>query len=169
MAHLLTVFQGAQFFTKIDLRGAYHLLRIKEGDEHLTAFRTKWGSYEYLVMPFGLTNASASFQNLVNDIFSTYLEVFVVVYLDDILVYSADLESHIKHVKTVLELLRQNHLYAKASKCLFHAKQVEYLGYIVGSDGLSMDQSKIARILDWPEPTSLKALQAFLGFANFYR
>ena len=169
MAQLLTVFQGANIFSKLDLRGAYNLLRIKEGDEYLTAFRTKWGSYEYLVMPFGLTNAPASFQNLVNDIFSDLLEIFVVVYLDDILVYSKSLEEHIGHVTQVLHRLRNNNLYAKASKCVFHTNTVDYLGYVVSPEGLSMDQSKVARILDWPEPSSIKTLQSFLGFANFYR
>lgn len=169
MSQLLTVFQGAKVFSKLDLRGAYNLLRIREGDEHLTAFRTKWGSYEYLVMPFGLTNAPASFQNLVNDIFADLLESYVVVYLDDILVYSKTLEEHITHVKEVLTRLRKNCLYAKASKCIFHSDSVNYLGYVVNPQGLFMDQDKISRILDWPEPTSIKSLQSFLGFANFYR
>ena len=145
MAQLLTVFQGANIFSKLDLRGAYNLLRIKEGDKYLTAFRTKFGSYEYLVMPFGLTNAPASFQNLVNDIFSDLLEIFVVVYLDDILIYSKSLEEHIGHVTQVLHRLRNNNLYAKASKCVFHTNTVDYLGYVVLSpEGLSMDQSKVA-------------------------
>ncbi|MBW0583536.1 hypothetical protein O181_123251 [Austropuccinia psidii MF-1] len=117
--------------------------RIKEGDEHLTAFRTKYGSYEYLVMPFGLTNAPASFQNLVNDIFADFLEVFVVVYLDDIMVFSSSEEEHVKHVASVLQRLRDNNLFAKASKCVFHASSVEYLGYVVSNDGLKMDSSKI--------------------------
>ncbi|MBW0490407.1 hypothetical protein O181_030122, partial [Austropuccinia psidii MF-1] len=142
MNQLLTVFNGSTIFSKIDLRGAYNLLRIKEGDEHLTAFRTKYGSYEYLVMPFGLTNAPASFQNLVNDIFADFLDVFVVVYLDDIMVFSSSEEEHVKHVASVLQRLRDNNLFAKASKCVFHASSVEYLGYVVSSDGLKMDSSK---------------------------
>ncbi|MBW0581693.1 hypothetical protein O181_121408, partial [Austropuccinia psidii MF-1] len=143
MNQLLTVFNSSTIFSKIDLRGAYNLLRIKEGDEHLTAFRTKYGSYEYLVMPFGLTNAPASFQNLVNDIFADFLDVFVVVYLDDIMVFSSSEEEHVKHVASVLQRLRDNNLFAKASKCVFHASSVEYLGYVVSSDGLKMDSSKI--------------------------
>ncbi|MBW0568138.1 hypothetical protein O181_107853, partial [Austropuccinia psidii MF-1] len=153
----------------IDLRGAYNLLRIKEGDEHLTCFRTKYGSYEYLVMPFGLTNAPASFQNLVNDIFQDLLDVYVVVYLDDIMVFSKSEEEHVTHVSTVLSRLRANNLFAKASKCLFHVSSVEYLGYVVSSEGLKMDQAKVQQILNWPPPRNLKALQSFLGFANFYR
>ncbi|MBW0571496.1 hypothetical protein O181_111211 [Austropuccinia psidii MF-1] len=169
MNQLLNVFNGSSIFSKIDLRGAYNLLRIKEGDEHLTCFRTKYGSFEYLVMPFGLTNAPASFQNLVNDIFQDLLDVFVVVYLDDIMVFSKSEEEHVTHVSTVLSRLRANNLFAKASKCLFHVSSVEYLGYVVSSEGLKMDQAKVQQILNWPPPRNLKALQSFLGFANFYR
>ncbi|MBW0486734.1 hypothetical protein O181_026449, partial [Austropuccinia psidii MF-1] len=115
MNQLLTVFNSSTIFSKIELRGAYNLLIIKEGDEHLTAFRTKYGSYEYLVMPFGLTNAPASFQNLVNDIFSDFFDVFVVVYLDDIMVFSSSEEEHVKHVASVLQRLRDNNLFSKAS------------------------------------------------------
>ncbi|MBW0562604.1 hypothetical protein O181_102319 [Austropuccinia psidii MF-1] len=168
MNELLTVFNSSNIFSKIDLCGAYSLLRIKEGDEHLTAFRTKYGSYEYLVMPFGLTNAPASFQNLVNDIFADFLDVFVVVYLDDIMVLSSSEEECVKHVTSVLQRLRENNLFAKTSKCLFHASSVKYLGYVVSSEGLKMYSSKVQQILDWPQPRNIKALQSFLGFANFY-
>ncbi|MBW0508177.1 hypothetical protein O181_047892 [Austropuccinia psidii MF-1] len=122
---LLTIFNSSTIFSKIDLCGAYSLLRIKEGDENLAAFRTKYGSYEYLVIAFGLTNAPASFQNLVNDIFADFLDVFVVVYLDDIMVFSSSEEEHVKHVASVLQRLRDNNLVAKASKCAFHASSVE--------------------------------------------
>ncbi|MBW0568498.1 hypothetical protein O181_108213, partial [Austropuccinia psidii MF-1] len=142
MNQLLTILNSSTIFSKIDLRGAYNLLRIKEGDEHLTAFRTKCGSYEYLVMPFGLTNAPASFQNLVNDVFSDFLDVFVVLYLDGIIVFSSSEEEHVKHVASVLPRLRDNNLFAKASKCLFHASSEEYLGYVVSSDGFKMNYSK---------------------------
>ncbi|MBW0581180.1 hypothetical protein O181_120895 [Austropuccinia psidii MF-1] len=120
-------------------------------------------------MPFGLTNAPASFQNLVNDIFQDLLNVYVVVYLDDIMVFSKSEEEHVTHVSTVLCRLRANNLFAKASKCLFHVSSVEYLGYVVSSEGLKMDQAKVQQILNWPPPRNLKALQSFLGFANFYR
>ncbi|MBW0532147.1 hypothetical protein O181_071862 [Austropuccinia psidii MF-1] len=169
MNQLLNVFNGSSIFSKIDLRGAYSLLRIKEGDEHLTALRTKYGSFQYLVMPFGLTNAPALFQNLINDIFQDLLNVYVVVYLDDIMVSSISEEEHVTHVSTVLSKLRANNLFAKASKCLFHVSSVEYLGYVVSSEGLKMDQGKVRHILNWPPPRNLKALQSFLGFANFYR
>ncbi|MBW0510243.1 hypothetical protein O181_049958 [Austropuccinia psidii MF-1] len=168
MSQLLTAFNGSTIFSKIDLCGAYNLLRIKEGDEQLTAFRTKYGSYEYLVMPFGFTNAPASFQNLVNDIFSDFLDVFVVVYLDDIMVFSNSEEEHLKHVTSVLQMLRENNLFAKASKCVFHASSVEYLGYVVSSEDLKTDPSNIQQILNWPQSKNIKALQSFLGFANFY-
>ncbi|MBW0580610.1 hypothetical protein O181_120325 [Austropuccinia psidii MF-1] len=119
-------------------------------------------------MPFGLTNAPASFQNLVNDIFADFLDIFVVVYLDDIMVFSSSQEEHVKHVASVLQRLRDNNLFAKASKCVFHASSVEYLGYVVSSEGLKMDSSKVQQILNWPQPKNIKALQSFLGFAKFY-
>ncbi|MBW0530836.1 hypothetical protein O181_070551 [Austropuccinia psidii MF-1] len=169
MNQLLNVFNGSSIFSKIDLRGAYNLLIIKEGDEHLKCFRTKYGSYEYSVMPFGLTNSPASFQNLVNDILKYLLYVYVVVYLDDIMVFSKSEEEHVTHVSTVIYGLRANSLFAKASNCLFHVSSVEYLGYVVSSEGLKMDQAKVQQILNWPPLRNLKALQSFLGFANFYR
>ncbi|MBW0548945.1 hypothetical protein O181_088660, partial [Austropuccinia psidii MF-1] len=168
MNKLLTVLDGSTIFSKIYLRGAYNLLRIKEGDEHLPAFRAKYGSYEYLVMPFGLTNSPAYFHNLVNDIFGDFLDIFAVVYLDDIMIFSSSQEEHVKNVASVLQRLRDNNLFAKASKCVFHTSSVEYLGYVVSSDGLKMYFSKAQQILNWPQPKNIKALQSFLGFANFY-
>ncbi|MBW0478662.1 hypothetical protein O181_018377 [Austropuccinia psidii MF-1] len=168
MNQLINGFNCSSIFSKIDLCGAYNLLRIKEGDEHLTAFRTKYGSQEYLAIRFGLTNSPASFQNLVNDIFQDLLDVYVVVYLDDIMVFSKSEEEHVTHVSTVFARLKANNLFAKASKCLFHVSSVEYLGYSVYSKGLKMDQEKVQQILNWLPPRKLKALQSFLGFANFY-
>ncbi|MBW0511037.1 hypothetical protein O181_050752 [Austropuccinia psidii MF-1] len=166
---LLTALNFSAIFSKIYLCGAYNLLIIQEGDEHLTAFRTKYGSYEYLVIPFGLTNAPASFQNLVNDIFYYLLDIYAVVYLDEIMGFSKSEEEHVTHVSTVLSRLRANNLLSKASKCLSHVSSVDYLGYIVPSEDLKMDQQKVQQILNWPPPINLKALQSFLGFANFYR
>ncbi|MBW0530958.1 hypothetical protein O181_070673 [Austropuccinia psidii MF-1] len=168
MNQLLTVFNSSTIFSKIDLCGAYNLLRIKEGDESLTAFRAKYGSYEYLLIPFGLTNAPASFQNILNDIFAYFLDIFSVVYLDDIMVFSSFEEEHVKHVALVLQRLRDNKFFAKASKCVFHASSVEYLGYLVSSEGLKMDSQNVQQILNWPQPKNIKALQSFLGFSNFY-
>ncbi|MBW0528085.1 hypothetical protein O181_067800 [Austropuccinia psidii MF-1] len=158
MNKLLTMFNGGTIFSKIDLHGEYNLLRIKEEDEHLTAFRTKYDSYEYLVMPFGLMNAPTSFQNIVNDIFADFLGIFVVVYLDDIMVFSSSEEEHVKHVASVLQILRDNKLFSKASRCVFHASSVEYLSYVFSSDGLKMDSSKVQKMLNWPLPKNIKSL-----------
>ncbi|MBW0472101.1 hypothetical protein O181_011816 [Austropuccinia psidii MF-1] len=168
MNQLLNVFNDSSINSKIDLRVEYDLRRIKEGDEHWTAFRTKYGSYEYLVMPLGLTNAPASFQNLVNDIFQDLLDFYFVIYLDEIMVFSKSEEEHVTHVSTVLSRLRANSAFAKDCKFLFHVSSVEYLGYFVSFEGLKMNQEKFQKILNWPPPRNLKALQFFLGFANFY-
>jgi hypothetical protein len=162
-------FQGAKIFTKLDLRGAYNLIRIAEGEEWKTAFRTRYGLFEYQVMPFGLTNAPASMQRLMNDALHEYLDIFTIVYLDDILVYSASKDEHVEHVKLVLEKLKEYHLLLKPEKCEFHKSQVEFLGYIIGTHGIKMDQAKVTAVLEWPTPTTVKEVQAFLGFANFYR
>src|SRR5882762_2720090 len=156
----------ARIYTKIDLQHAYHLVRIAEGDEWKTAFRTRYGSFEWQVMPFGLTNSPAAFQRFMNDIFADMLDVCVIVYLDDILIYSDNIEQHREHVR---EVLRHNGLFAGINKCTFHADSVEYLGYILSPTGLSMDPAKVQTIQDWPEPRKVKDIQSFLGFANFYR
>ncbi|XP_063806789.1 uncharacterized protein LOC134990792, partial [Pseudophryne corroboree] len=159
----------ATIFSKIDLRGAYNLIRIREGDEWKTAFNTHSGHYEYLVMPFGLSNAPAVFQEFMNDVLREYLDRFLVVYLDDILIFSHSLEEHRKHVRLVLQKLRDHQLGAKLEKCEFEVQQIAFLGYIISSEGFQMEGSKVQAVLDWVQPTSLKALQRFLGFANFYR
>jgi hypothetical protein len=159
----------AKLYTKIDLRVGYNNIRIAKGEEWKTAFRTRYGSYEYLVMPFGLTNAPATFQYFMNDIFHDLLDVCVVVYLDDILIYSNDLETHCSQVKDVLGRLRKYNLHARPEKSGFHMDSIEYLDVIISPNGISMDPEKVKVILDWPVPTSVKELQSFLGFANFYR
>uniref|UniRef100_A0A3B3HCI3 Gypsy retrotransposon integrase-like protein 1 n=1 Tax=Oryzias latipes TaxID=8090 RepID=A0A3B3HCI3_ORYLA len=161
--------QGAAVFSKLDLRNAYHLVRVREGDEWKTAFNTPLGHFEYLVMPFGLTNAPAVFQALVNDILRDFLNRFVFVYLDDILIYSPSLESHCQHVRLVLHRLLENKLFVKAEKCEFHVPRVSFLGFIIEKGSMNMDPTKVAAIKDLPRPTSRKDLQRFLGFANFYR
>ena len=158
----------ARIYTKIDLQHAYHLVCIAEGDEWKTAFQTRYGSFEWLVMPFGLTNAPAAFQRFMNDIFSDMLDVCVIIYLDDILIYSDNKELHRKHVREVLRRLRENNLYAGTNKCTFHTDTVEYLGYMLSPTGLTMDPAKVQIIQDWPEPRKVKDIQSFLGFANFY-
>jgi len=158
----------AKINSKINLRHAYHLVRIAPGDEWKTTFHTRYGSYKWLVMPFGLTNAPAAFQHFVNTIFADMLDVCVIVYLDDILIYSEDVESHQQHVREVLCRLRLHGLFAKPEKCEFHSDSVEYLGYRLSPDGLTMSPDKIQTISDWPEPQKVKDIQSFLGFANFY-
>ncbi|KAI3364204.1 hypothetical protein L3Q82_010812 [Scortum barcoo] len=160
---------GATVFTKLDLRNAYHLVRIRDGDEWKTAFNTPTGHYEYLVMPFGLTNAPAVFQALVNDVLRDMLNKFVLVYLDDILIFSRNKEEHVHHVQAVLQRLLENSLFVKAEKCEFHASSVSFLGFIVGRGSLQMDPAKVSAVASWPTPSSRKQLQRFLGFANFYR
>ena len=160
---------GAKKFTKLDLKDAYHRLRIKEGDEWKTAFRTRYGHFEYLVMPFGLTNAPSTFQAYINHALSDLLDTVCVVYLDDILIFSHDESKHHEHVKMVLERLRKHGLYANLKKCQFETSLVEFLGFIVDTDGIKMDPSRVSAIKDWPAPSSVRELQVFLGFANFYR
>jgi hypothetical protein len=159
----------ARIYTKIDLQHAYHLVRIQEGDEWKTTFRTKYRSFEWLVMPFGLSNAPSAFQRFMNDVFADMLDVCMVVYLDDILIYSSDKTTHHKQVKEVLRCLRKHGLYAKPEKCEFNRESVEYLGYILSADGLIMAVDKVQVIQDWPKPWKVKDVQSFLGFANFYR
>ncbi|TKS65685.1 Retrovirus-related Pol polyprotein [Collichthys lucidus] len=161
--------QGATIFTKLDLRNAYHLVRVREGDEWKTAFNTPTGHYEYLVMPFDLTNAPAVFQALVNDVLSDMLNRFVFVYLDDILIFSKTLSEHVLHVQSVLHRLLENSLYVKAEKCEFHARTTSFLGFIVAEGRIQMDPAKVSAVSSWPIPESRKKLQQFLGFANFYR
>ena len=166
---LLDQLGRARIFTKIDLRGAYNLVRIKEGDEWKTAFRTRYGHFEYNVMPFGLTNAPAVFQHMMNDIFREYLDDFVVIYLDDILIFSKNEEEHEKHVQLVLKKLRERGLYAKLEKCLFHQTEMEFLGFVATTEGLKMDSKKVEAIVSWKVPKTVRDVQCFLGFANFYR
>jgi hypothetical protein len=166
---LLDRLRTGKIFTKLDLRGAYNLLRIRPNDEWKTAFRTCYGHFEYTVMPFSLTNAPAVFQHLMNDIFQDYMDEFVVVYLDDILIFSKDQEIHDKHVRLVLATLREHGLYAKLEKCEFDKSSVVFLGYVISPDGIFMDKSKVKTIQCWATPSSVKDVQRFLGFANFYR
>ena len=160
---------GAKIFTQLDLRDAYHRIRIKKGDEWKTAFRTRYGHYEYQVMPFGLANAPATFQAYINRALSGLLDVCCVVYLDDILIYSQSLEEHRRAVRLVLERLRKYRLYAKLSKCAFEVDTVNFLGYVISPDGVGMERSRVETIDSWPEPTSVRDVQVFIGFAGFYR
>ncbi|KAJ1601070.1 hypothetical protein NDA14_006730 [Ustilago hordei] len=165
----LFLLRKARIYTKLDLRAAYNLIRIAKGDEWKTAFGTQLGLYEYLVMPFGLANAPAHFQSFINDIFRDIIGIYVVVYLDDFLIFSDTEEVHVKHVTEVLTRLRSNRLFAKLSKCEFHTKTVEFLGYIIKPTGIEMDPEKVHTVKEWPMPESIHDIQRFLGFANFYR
>lgn len=169
MSSAFELLQEATVFTKLDLRNAYHLVRIREGDEWKTAFNTTSGHYEYLVLPFGLTNAPAVFQCLVNDVLRDMINKFVFVYLDDILIFSRSLTEHTSHVRKVLQRLLENQLFVKAEKCEFHRNSVSFLGYVVSAGTVEMDQQKIKAVVEWPAPSTRRDLQRFLGFANFYR
>ena len=169
ISDLIDRIRGAKLFSKLDLRGAYNLLRVKEGDEWKTAFKTRYGLFESLVMNFGLANAPSYFQAFMNKIFSDYVDVFMVLYLDDILIFSSSLEEHVDHVRKVLIRLGENDLFCKLEKCSFHVTSTDFLGFVVGVEGVSMDDSKVATLLSWSEPKNLKELRRFLGFSNFYR
>ncbi|KAK3570304.1 hypothetical protein QTP86_017185 [Hemibagrus guttatus] len=166
---VLKQLRGARMFTKLDLRSAYNLVRIRKGDKWKTTFHTTHGHYEYRVMPFGLTNAPTVFQALINGVFQDLLGKWVIVYIDDILVYSKSLEEQVLHVREVLSHLQQHHLYVKLEKCKVHRTTVTFLGYVISRQGVEMDMAKVRVVTDWPAPTTVRELQWFLGFANFYR
>ncbi|KAF8751562.1 hypothetical protein RHS01_08343 [Rhizoctonia solani] len=166
---LMAKLRHAKMFTKLDLRWGYNNVRIREGDEWKTAFRTKYGLFKYLVMPFGLTNAPAAFQHFMNDLFRDLINVTVIIYLDDILIFSEDPKDHPNHVKEVLSRLMKNQLFCKLSKCHFHVTTVDYLGIVISPAGFSMDQKKIEAVTLWPQPRTVKQVQAFLGFVNYLR
>ena len=169
IADLIVHLSRGKFFTTLDLRGAYHLLRIMLGDEFKTAFTTKFGQFEFLVLPFGLANAPAAFQRFMNSMFCKQIGDYVLVYLDDIIIYSEDLEEHKRQVREVLQILQDNGLRCSPEKCHFYQTSVKYLGYVISDKGVSMDSEKIEAVASWPIPKNVKDLQKFLGFANFYR
>ncbi|CAD6906184.1 unnamed protein product [Tilletia laevis] len=162
-------YRGLNFFTKIDLRAAYNLLRVASGEEWKTAFRTHFGLYETLVMPFGLTNAPPVFQAFITDVLRTHIGRYAAVYLEDILIYSNTLDEHWTHVRAVLTDLLSAQLFAKLEKCDFAQPRVEFLGFFIGQGTLEMDPDKLSTIREWPLPTNVKQIQQFLGFCNFYR
>ena len=166
---LLDRLHGARYFSKFDLRSGYYQVRIHPDDVNKTAFRTRYGHYEFLVMPFGLTNAPATFMHLMQSIFRPYLDSFVIVFLDDILVYSKTETDHAKHVRLVLDRLREHKLYAKLSKCEFFKQSIDFLGHVISHAGLDMEPTKVKAVQDWPAPKSVTELRSFLGLAGYYR
>ncbi|GJT16970.1 putative reverse transcriptase domain-containing protein [Tanacetum coccineum] len=161
--------QGSSVYSKIDLRSGYHQLRIREEDIPITAFWTRYGHYEFQVMPFGLTNAPAVFMDLMNRVCKPYLDKFVIVFIDDILIYSKNKEEHEKHLKIILELLKKDQLYAKFSKCGFWLKSVQFLGHVINNKGVHVDPAKVEAIQNWSAPTTPTEVRQFLGLAGYYR
>ncbi|KAK8647250.1 hypothetical protein V6N13_120998 [Hibiscus sabdariffa] len=166
---LFDQFRGATVFSKIDLRSGYYQLMVKDSDVAKTAIRTRYGHYEFLVMPFGLTNALAAFMDMMSLVFRPYLDQFVVVFIDDILIYSRSEAEHVEHLRIVLQALRDHRLYAKLSKCEFWLKKVTFLGHVVSAEGIQVDPSKIEAIVSWKQPKNVSEIRSFLGLAGYYR
>jgi hypothetical protein len=160
---------GSSVFSKMDLRLGYHQIKIRNGDIPKTDFVTRYGQYEYTIMSFGLTNAPATFSRLMNSIFMEYLDKFVVVYLDDILIYSKNEEEHAEHLRLVLEKLREHRLYAKFSKCEFWLPEVTYLGHVISGKGIAVNPERVRAVLDWTPPETVKQVRSFLGLASYCR
>jgi hypothetical protein len=161
--------KGATVFSKIDLRSGYHQLRIKEDDIPKTAFKTRFGHYEFTVLPFGLTNAPGVFMSLMNGVFHEYLDKFVQVFIDDILIYSRTMEEHDEHLRLVLQCLREHNLYGKLSKCSFYQSRIHYLGHVISGEGIAVDPAKVEAIMEWPAPTNVTEVRSFMGLAGYYR
>ena len=166
---LLDKLQGSVIFSKLDLRSGYHQTRMSEANMHKTIFKTHIGHYEYLVMPFGLTNGPTTFQSLMNELFKPFLRKFCANLFYGILVYSSIWSKYLQHDRQVLQVLLDNQLFAKLSKCQFGVKEVHYLGHIVSPDGVAVDQSKVQAVKEWPTPKTLKALRGFPGLTGCYR
>src|SRR4051812_38317216 len=160
---------GSSVFSKMDLRLGYHQIKIRNEDIPKTAFTTRYGLYEYIVMSFGLTNAPATFSRLMNSIFMEYLDKFVVIYLDDIFIYSKNEEEHAEHLRLVLMKLREHRLYAKFSKCEFWLPEVTYLGHVISAKGIAVNPERVQAVLDWTPPESVKQVRSFIGLASYCR
>jgi hypothetical protein len=161
--------KGATVFSKIDLQSGYHQLRIKEDDIPKTAFKMRFGHYEFTVLPFGLTNAPGIFMSLMNGVFCEYLDKFVQVFIDDILIYSRTTEEHDEHLRLVLQCLREHKLYGKLSKCSFYQSRIHYLGHVISGEGIVVDPAKVEAIMEWPAPMNVTEVRSFMGLAGYYR
>ena len=161
--------RGARVYSKIDLRTGYHQLRVRETDIPKTAFRTRYGHFEFTVMPFGLTNVPTTFMDLMHRVFQPYLDQFVVVFVDDILIYSQSEWDHEYHLRIVLQLLRDHQLYAKFSKCEFWLTEVRFLGHLVYGSGVSVDPERFETVMSWERPKSVFEICSFLGLVGYYR
>ncbi|CAN6447952.1 unnamed protein product [Victoria cruziana] len=166
---LLDQLSGSSIFSKIDLRSGYHQVHISKADVPKTAFRTRYGHYEFLVLPFGLTNAPTIFMDMMHRVFRKYLDRFVIVFINDILIYSSDKETHAQHLHTVLQTLRDHRLYGKLSKSKFWLEEVAFLGHVISAQGVAVDPAKIEAVVNWSRPTTVSEIRGFLGLAGYYR
>ena len=160
--------RGAKWFIKLNITDAYYQLQINKGKEWKTAFQTKYGHYKYLVMPFGLTNAPVSFQQYINEALREHLDIFIIVYLDDILIFSDNYKEHVQHIRAVLKKLEKASLQLKLKKCKFHVQETKFLGHWITTKGIKIEKSKVKAILNWPTPKSIKEVQQFAGLVNYY-
>ena len=160
---------SVMYFFKLDLKSGFHQIRVRKEDVEKTAFNTKYGQYEYLVMPMGLCDAPQTFQTLMNNVFHDCIDNFIVIYLDDLLIFSSTMEEHLEHLETVLSRLKENELYASTKKCSFLQEEVEFLGLRVGRDGVHIGRDRVEAIEEWPRPTSVTEIRSFIGLAQFFR